>query len=969
MTVDRGILQQLRATLRLGFEPEQADELASRFAPQEADLVTALQPVIRLARLSYSTARWLSLVKRGDSAANRPLRPSVGLAAVPALELALHLGLDLDVESLGELFHRTPNDVGADLQRARQHLVKARATPCPEFVSAVGRYRDPVDDRLERLTYLQHVEHCERCRTSLDDARQLDDRLLAAIEQYELTEPKALVEGSIRRLWLRPALLWGGGGLLVILILLVGLTAARAVFGGNHTPVPLQAAAFSNPQYTGWLLEKSARGRVEAVNLATGARRLLIQGADGSNVALSPDHASIAQLLNGASGPKLGAYNIDGTLQHEWPKLDQSSSYELLGWLNANEILVAQTPGKRSDEDQATYDARVTSESSLEAFNVQSGRQQTLMQAQVDAVFPSPDGQYVAIQHIVSAGSVTLEIWSIQNDALGKATATLPNMTFANADSQVLWTPDSQHVVFWARGIVDPNTNSTPYDIMTLDGQIRTIATAPGSAFGSLLAISPDGTSVLYAEGETGTTSAPWAYWQMSIADGTTTKLMDGGDLGRLVPVQRGWRPIVYVGSPNQTAALLTTAHPFYLPKAEQDTNINSVISYVTQAFDQRGQSIGPLLDEFTPQDLLGWVPTDALAALPAASPDPGPFQSTIGNLNYPPLNADSHISPDGSAVLSPGEGGNFSMAVSLNATTGAPSSLAGAPDDPSWLPDGSGVIGVQRHTTGNGSISRISIFGDSGNGTYALIDFDPDNLGNYTGASYRLPMLSPNGLRYSFFVVEGGAVTLWVSGRAALPQRVANWSIPSSAKVDLPLIAAWFGNDTLVFAEPGDWVKGYPRQTSLRRISFDENGGSTPDTLLHWNARGGEQGILLQDLRPSPDGSQLALRLRRLTGTNLTTDRFDSISVAPITDLTRSTELAKGVAGEGMSWSPDGTELAAFIDGGLTITPRDGGHSQAIDTGDVTYAYPIWAHPNEIWIEAIVQNGQHVSFGGRVTR
>ncbi len=138
---------------------------------------------------------------------------------------------------------------------------------------------------------------------------------------------------------------------------------------------------------------------------------------------------------------------------------------------------------------------------------------------------------------------------------------------------------------------------------------------------------------------------------------------------------------------------------------------------------------------------------------------------------------------------------------------------------------------------------------------------------------------------------------------------------------------------------------------------------------LLSWKARGGEQGILLQDLRLSPDGSEIALRLRRLTGTSLSIDRFDSISVAPITDLTHTTEFAKGVAGEGMCWSPDGTELAAFIGGGLTISPRDGGHGQTIDTGNVTYAYPVWVRPNAIWIEAIEKDGQHVSFVGQVTR
>ncbi len=472
---------------------------------------------------------------------------------------------------------------------------------------------------------------------------------------------------------------------------------------------------------------------MQAINLATGVRRLLVQGGS-STVALSPDDMHIAEMVNSDAAQTLRLHAIDGTQQREWPALDPSGTYDLLGWLNADEILLNRTPKRGSNESQTDYANRFAADSTLLAFNIQDGTQETLLQGLVGAAFPSPDGHYVAIKMIAANDDVTLEIRPLQAGALGNTVATLPHMTFREDDSSVVWTSDSQQVVFWARGIVDPANNSTPFDVMTLDGHVRTIGSAPGNAFGRLLAISPDGRSILYAEGETGTTSAPWAYWQMSVADGTTTKLMDGGDLGRLVPVQRGWFPIVYVGSQGGMVPVVTSVQPFYLPKSEQRSNINSVISYVTQAYDQSGQSLGPLLDEFTPHDLLAWLPDEALAASPAPAPSAGSFQSQIGRLDYPPLNSDSRISPDGSAVLSPGEGGNFSMAISLNVTTGKPSSLAGAPDDPSWLPDGSGVIGVQRHSAANGSVSRISIFGDSGNGTYALTDFDPAEL----GGSYR---------------------------------------------------------------------------------------------------------------------------------------------------------------------------------------------------------------------------------------
>jgi hypothetical protein len=366
------------------------------------------------------------------------------------------------------------------------------------------------------------------------------------------------------------------------------------------------------------------------------------------------------------------------------------------------------------------------------------------------------------------------------------------------------------------------------------------------------------------------------------------------------------------------------------------------------------------LFDQFTPEDLLAWLPPDALPDTVGSPPsNQKPFRAQSQPLPAPALTANSRVSPDGTKVLTVDEDTNLAVAVPLSGPAGATPQPAGPPGDPSWLPDSSGAIGVQQHTTGNGLVSRITIYGDTGIGILSLIDLDPAKLGQSTSATYHAPILSPNGLRACYFVVDRGAVSLWVGSDNAPPAIVGNWTLPTNPKLDLRLVAAWAGNDTLIFAEPSDWTSGFPRRVSLQRVSFGAKGLTRLDTLMRWDARGGEKGVALQELRLSPDGSRLALRLRRFTGTNLTTDRFDSITVMSATDLTDAVEIAKGTDGDGMSWSPDGAELAAFIKGKLLVSSSDGSQAQEVDLGDRTFAFPVWVRPNEIWYRALEAGGQ----------
>ena len=942
-------LDQLRAALRLCFPPEEADRLAARVALDAADPARVLAPVVRMARLRYTTNRWLSVVsrRRTHREDRPPVHPRLNLPASSAVALALHLGLGLDIATLAHLFHMSTTTMGIAVQRARQTLQSESSMPCPEFVAAIGCYRDPPDNRAARLELLQHIEGCDHCQCALNQARKTDEQLLGAINQAQAGLPDAPGStASARSLWLGPALLWSGMVLLALVVVIAVGIGAHRLLVKPHSPVPLIAVRTASSPISGWWLAASPAGNLEATNLATGQRRSLIPAAPDatSSMMLAPDHRRVAVWQHAsATTPQTSVriYQIDGTLLHEWSLSSESTDEPLLGWLDANHLLVTHAPRPTPSETSDHYRARLPTVAQLLTLNVETGAQRVILNGQVNAVYVSPDGHYVALDRTVRVGVFNLEIRQVAGTQLGP-----PVAEFDQSVYPVFWTQDSAGVAFAIPPASLSDTGET-VDFLGLTGRVTPLVNQASSLDFSLLGVTPDGKKVIYASNPGSVGIRPWNYWEVSVHGGTPQKIAVGS--ASIAPGSLAW-------SPGGDLFALSEAQPVVLANPQQGSTRTSVTTYVTRAFNIQGQPVGDVFSAFTDRPPIAWLPEDAMPVHGTLKHvNAGSFH-TIGVAHdigvKPQLTTNSRMSPDGTQALIYDATYDFSMAAPI--AGGGPTGIAGAPVDPSWLPDSSGAIAVEHHTVNGETISRVAIYGQANvGGGLAPVDFDPAELGNSITATYHAPMLAPNGLRYSFFVVNGRDVALWIGGSGLPPRVLEHWSLPDGSKLEPPLISSWVDNDTLIFTEPADWSRGLPQRALLRRLTLATGGSPRIDTLLTWHPNGNELGIVLQELRLSPDQTHIAVRLRRYTGTNLGTDRFDSICVAESMDLSQSIEIARGSSGDGMSWSPAGTELVAVIKDGLQVMSRDGSKVQIVDTGSGVASYPLWVSPNEIWYES----------------
>ena len=949
--------KQLRASLRLCFSAEQADSLAALLRSDEDDPVRSLAPVVRSARVIYGLRR--TVAPLFGRHAEAPLRPRLGLPAEPALALAFHVGLVFDSDLLARIFRTTNVEIGASLQQARHFVESERTTPCAEVAPSIGRYRDLWAERGEQIALLQHVSQCEECRHALEVARDADAGLRARVEESINRLPTSR-PGSRRLVaWLTHPAIYRTGLSLVVLVLIAGFVfgTSRLLTGSSHA-APL-AAPRATALPAGWLLEADGTGAVEAVEVRSGLRRLLVPGESGTRVTdlISPDRRTIAQViyLQYPQQPEsLRIYSLDGTLRERWDLETVSYVRTPIAWIDSSRLLMSQLPVSAYEPTLNVFTNNQRQVSSLVILNVVTGAEQAIAEQGVHLALPSPDGKFIALERFTTQPSDSLEIRPFAGGQLGS-----PVATFDDQPGGFWWARDSSHLFATIRKSTDVTSSPTSennaqaagdtFAIARIDqtGQVQKLVNLGANDFANLLGLSPDGGTLIYTRGSGAPGTGPWGFWQVDTSSGQTIKLTDGNPQ---LPsaAQVAW-------APDNSAFVVSNTEPYYLAPSLPAGAPAGQLSYITLAFDRHGQSLGAALDELTARTWLSWMPNDIMpAAMPVQSATSSPVASvsvTDGIAQNLALDSYSQLSPDGSSLLL------FSPAldtfVDQQLDGSAPQTMNGNAVEPSWLPDGSGTIGVLLPRGGSQIGSRLVLSAVQSAAADESLEFDPANVGSSTDAEYHLPLISPNGLRYSFFLVRGGAVELWVGGRDQAAQSVMNWIIPNGAKIDVPLVAHWVGNNDLVSVVADNWIRGLPQRVVLQRWSAAATGPGSVAQLLNWSTRGGDQGILGQELALSANGTKLAIRLRHYSGPDLEKDRYDSIEVASSSDVSQAFEIVRDSSGDGLSWSPDGTELVAGLRGKIAVLAADGRTVEYPSVGTESAAHPLWIQSNEIWFSA----------------
>ena len=944
--------RRLRVALRLVFNPEHADRLAI-LAVADDDGDRGLVAAAQAAERRYASVRVLRrLTLRSEPrSVDPPLGPHTGARARGAVDLALHLGLGLDGETLADLTGDTPERVGELLLQARRAITRGPETACPEFTSAIGRHRDRALDIGARAALFRHARECGACAAAIAACETVDAELLQRAQAFgpdfpPLRARRSPVERAVP--------------VVALLILIVVLGAALAVLAaGMRGPTSSPAVAMGQPSPTrlsGWLLTSSSDGAVTALDLRTGAIRAVApSGPSGRYVRrlLSPDGRLIASWTPpyGPNGPEptgtITVSHLDGTAVRSWglgggPGPGAGS---LIGWLGSSSVLIAQAPPWQSQVNLTN----AASQSQLVALDVNTGVSRVLFQGSISSASASPDGTRVVLIQAYDQHwrGLTADLRALGSQGLGPPLATVDHQLAP--DSAVVWAPDSSRV-YLARitdaaatepALVRAGPSTSEIDAFDRDGHETPAVPATTNRLAYPVSASPGDTRLVYVQQGPAPADMTGQVW-LARLDGSQPVSVAKTAVPTGLNV--AWLP--------DGSALIRDDLPFYLPADPAEQAQGTVTWPVLLQVSQDGV-MQPAAASPTAADgvgWLGWEPADALPALSSnlAARQPVPGAPEVVAHSGAGLDAGSSSSPDGRLVVLtdprlPGsviwDSGSGSEARQLRGAT-----------DLSWVPGTQTLIGVSEVA----GASRVTLYagGLAGAPVLDFRHFDPAGIGSAPGRSYARPLVAPGGVAVSVFVTDTAhhAAELWVSGWYGEPRMVARWTTGSTALSVTAPVAAWATTDVLLYAEPADWQRGLPQAVDIQRVVVDAGGASSPATVAVVRAHGADRGIELTDLALSPDGSYLAWRVRHLTGPDATSGRYDTIDVASLTGAAAPLEIERADPGEGLAWSPDGRWLATGIGGRVVLLADDGSTSIPLSPTGIGADDPLWVGANDVW-------------------
>lgn len=883
------------------------------------------------------------------------------------LALALHLGLNLSAAQIGSITRRPQSEVGLDLEAARRAVDPTIPVPCPEFAELIGRYRDPTLPIAERAKLLHHARTCPDCGPALDGAYRVDAKLVQEIDALERDLPEEQRQKRLLPAGIGPMVLLLVTSLILVAALVSGTLIAHRELSPSTTPVPLVISR-APAALDGWLLFSTQSG-VQGLNIETGESRLLVNETGSQLFALlpSPDHQKFA-IVSPQSPAFLEVDDLSYHTLRTWTLGPNDPRMSPVSWLGPDRILAIVMPsGTLSTAPGA-------SKSSLITLNLSTGAKQTLYTGQIDQAIGSPDGTLVALTLPSSgpSGRDTLQLRPVGPDGLGAPLSSIPQAIDGNP--VWAWAANSQALYFAANtpSIGTPAASSSETNhqaILRLDrsGNRQIIAALSSGESVNQVDVSPDGGQVAYVLSRGAGENAEQTLWRYDAIRQTSSQILPWS---RSVIGHAVWSP----GNGSSTM-LVYERRLFYLAK---DAAGNSqaplqVPVLVRVAFNGDYQVISNVLggfnSPFSNAGLTAWLPPDAVKSVDEPRPSPPPIaglpQGSAPVRSIPEgmrLYPSSTLSPDGRFLVM--ESGGTSRVV-WDTLSSSGRQIPTSFDDPSWLPSGQGILAVDNTPDGSRLTIVASIRPSDPTSPLSQADgvqFDPAGIANDRSRSYALPLMAPDADQIAFFVrdARNQMMSLWLVGWQTEPHVVMSWPVPNDVIAGDAPVANWIDPSTLVIGKPYGWRNGLPQHVALMRLTLTSDGTATtkPVRLLTANVQGGDHGVALENLVPSPDGHYLAWRLRHFGEIDRTRGAFDSINVAPARDISQRVEVARGSPGDGLSWNADSYWLAAAIQGRVALFSPDGTTVTMLSAAGVEADEPCWITPRQLWYQATTQDG-----------
>lgn len=808
-----------------------------------------------------------------------------------SLLLALHVcGASFD--ELARIAGLKPAQLATLLLDARARLADQWVPPCSEGAELVARWREFERDRDARVRLALHAQHCTTCRAALAASQQADLRLLSSPSAGRpLSSSHRARIGCLGR----------------VTVLLLTLTLVLVLWQVTLSRPEVVPATDLPAVRSGPFLWLGSAGPY-SVLFDSAARTWLPSGtrlpADaGAFRLLSPNGQLIAAWTpDPPREPRwLDILQLNGARLARW-RWDGPTTRRFLAWLDAETILVRETPTRLAFEREAEYFERLERDSRLLTIDVSSGKETTLFQGLVIDAVPAPDGGGLALIRASTpfgpgATSQTIDLALVGAGRTVTVVVQVDGYIGGQGD-RPLWLPDSSAVVLARRppGELARLPTATELIMVHLDG--RTTVLVPSQAGIALrpLAIAPDASRLLYLAAASGQ-HEQGTVWELVLATGERRMLLHLNRLsGSMAALWLGDDPVLVVvrtlGSPHTASPEIEFTEIYQLGKRSNEPLASLPGRW---GFDAAGR---PLLS------LLTRAPDTNREQL-----RPPRGQLAEGQLE---------LAPGGYWLLAPTELGKLAL---WDTSSGIRLTEPWPLSDAAWHPAGTAFFAI-------GSDQQLRVVARSLDGLWQPESFVLRGL---------LPQhvlwvtIAPNGRLAGLSEGSNGELILW----AAFPPEATILRSWRREEVAGPPCAAWRTADTLVLVTP--LASGH---VSLELLRID-NGGSLETTLLTRLRPFLGQGSKGCTLALNSIGQNLAIRIQR--------GDTDAVLLLHLNRPDKALLLASGPASAGLVWSPDGTVLAYGL--GSTLTAVDGRGHELLRVPVGRLADLAWLGERTLWV------------------